>query len=215
MPLFKIMDKEKFVRLNVAFKMPQEVSEEAIKLSKEVAEKEGVYFTLDGVDFIPHATIYSPEYPEKNLEKVIETAEKIAKELSPVNFIYKILKEEEIFSGSILVSFENSNEIKNIHEITVQKLNPFREGHLREKERNYSGKGKENIEKYGLPLVMNFYDPHITITSLKNGQKTAGIVKNVGWKIKKFKVDTIMVCAMGEHGTCRKIIKEFKLENGI
>jgi 2'-5' RNA ligase len=206
------MTEEKFVRLNVAFKMPAEIAQAAIELGKKVAEKENVYFTLDGVDFIPHATIYSPEYPEKNLEKVVEIAEKIAKEFSPIEVEFKNIW-PNVGWGYVIASFENSDEIKNIHEKIVTSLNPLREGHTRDKDKDALGERKENIEKYGYPTVMNLYDPHITITKLKDENNFEKIVSELDWKIKKFKVDTIMVCIMGEHGTCRKIIKEFKLGN--
>jgi 2'-5' RNA ligase len=202
------MNKEKFVRLNVAFKMPAEVSKEAIALSKEVAEKEETYFVLDGIDIIPHTTIYSPEYPGKNLEKVIETTENIAKEFSPIEIKFKNIW-PDVGWGYVIASFENSDKIKNIHEKIITALNPLREGHIFKEEE--VGERKENIEKYGHPNVMNFYNPHVTITRLKDETNFEKIVSELNWKIKKFKVDTIMVCAMGEHGTCRKIIGEFKL----
>jgi hypothetical protein len=145
------------------------------------------------------------------LEKVIETTEKLSKEFSPVELEFKNLRADRAFSGYVVASFENSDEVKDIHEKIIHTLNPLREGNVREKDRTASGMGEENFKKYGYPMVMDLYDPHVTITKLKDETNAEKIVSELDWKIAKFKVDTIMVCAMGEHGTCRKIIKEFKL----
>ncbi len=66
-----------FTRVNIAVRPPEEVIEEAIKISNEISKEAEPFFILDDDTFFPHITIYSPEYPAKNLDKVLETVEKI------------------------------------------------------------------------------------------------------------------------------------------
>lgn len=56
-----------FQRINIAVKIPKDISKEAIRLSNLISENNEAYFTLDGTSFIPHITLYSSEYPIKTL----------------------------------------------------------------------------------------------------------------------------------------------------
>ena len=70
----KNMEKE-FVRLNVALNPSKLVAETAIAMSRELGQKFESHFVLDGAQFRPHVTIYSPEFPSENLERIVEAVE--------------------------------------------------------------------------------------------------------------------------------------------
>ncbi len=205
---------EKFIKLNVAFVIPEDVAKVAMELSKEISEKEDAYFVLDGVEYFPHITNYSIEIPEKNLEKLIEAVEKLAKEFSSVEFIFdnNIMAD----TGWIAPYFERTQQLKDIHEGFIGALNILRENHIREKFMNSdefsSNEEQGNIVKFGHPWVMGLYEPHLTITRLKDNNIAEKVAKELNWIIKKFQVDAIGIFISGEHGTCIKLIKEFKFE---
>ncbi|UCD04485.1 MAG: 2'-5' RNA ligase family protein [Candidatus Woesearchaeota archaeon] len=201
---------EEYVRLNVVFKPPKKAIEEAIKLSKE----NEVFFILDGLKFHPHMTIYSPEYPRSNVDKVLESVEEIVKNISPITFKFNKVSGGQ---GFVSVKFDNSPTIKRIHEEIVEKLNPLREGRIREKygadyHMNFNEEQIENIKKYGYPDAMNRYSPHLSIIRLEDGSLVEEVSKKINWSIAQFTVDKIAVYEMGEHGTCIKLIKEFELK---
>lgn len=209
--MYKNMLEEKYVQLNIAFRMPEEVAQEAMKLSREIAEKEDAYFVLDGATYFPHATNYAVEFPEKNLEKIINTVQELVADFAPL----EICATENIAEqGWVGVYFEYSQQFKEIHTAFVEKLSPLRENRIREKfdiGTFSSEEEQENIEKYGHPWILNLYNPHLTITKLKDNIIAEKIARELEWKIEKFQIDSIGIFVSGEHGTCRKLLKKFKL----
>ena len=201
------------IRLNTAFIPPEEVSEKVIELSKAIGGSSETYFVLDGIQFYPHITIYPPEYPGEKVSEVLETVEQVSKSFSPIKFKYSRIGS---LQGYVGISLENTLEIKAIHQQIVEALNPLREGRIREKYSEYQMQFTtaqlKNIEGYGYPDAMNLYDPHLTITRLKDEDKLEEAISAINWDILEFIVDKIGVYKSGEHGTCRELVKEFNLD---
>ena len=207
-----LVSEEKFIQLNIAFRMPENVAQEAMKLSREIAEKEDAYFVLDGVEYFPHATNYAVEFPEKNLDKVVQAVEELSVQFSPL----EICAIENIADqGWVGVYFVRSQQFKEIHTTFVEKLSPLRESRVREKFGDIgtfsSNEERENIKNFGHPWVFDLYNPHLTITKLKDEKRAEIIAKEMIWPIEKFEVDTVGVFVSGKHGTCRKLLREFRL----
>jgi 2'-5' RNA ligase len=206
------MSEEKFIGLNIAFRIPDDVAKVAMELSREITEKEDAYFVLDGVDYFPHITNYAMEISEKNVDAITWAMEELSGELSPVEFVFEKNKADE---GWVAPYFVYTDQLKEVHGKCVEKLNLFREDHVREKFKNsdkFSSKEeKENVAKYGHPWVLEQYNPHLTITKLKDDVVAEKVAKEMDWSVEKFRSDTIGIFVSGEHGTCRKLVKEFKL----
>lgn len=201
-----------FVRLNTAFTPPKEVSGKAIELSRAISSEVESYFVLDGIQFHPHITIYPLEYPEENILKVLGIVERTVKSIEPVKFQYKRL---ETHQGYIGVEFEHFSQIQKIHEGIVNALNPLREGYIREKYNDYqmefTSNQLESIRRYSYPDAMALYNPHLTITRLKDENEAEEILSTIKWDIPEFIIDKIGVYKTGEHGTRRELLKEFTL----
>jgi 2'-5' RNA ligase len=204
--------KEEFIGIGVAFVPPESAKDLAVKLSAEISQKSEAYFVLDGKNFYPHITIYAPEFPAKNLDKVLFSIEELSKQISSVRFSFTKMMPE---FGWIGVESKLSEEIKNIHIKIVQLLNPLHEGHLREKylsETNDIANGEQdNIKLYGHPHVIDLYRPHLTLIRLKDKKAAEKIAGEIDWPLKEFTLDKIGVFKMGDHGTCVELIKEFNL----
>lgn len=69
----------------------------------------------------------------------------------------------------------------------------------------------KNINDYGYPGAINLYNPHLTITRLKDKNKAQEVLSIVRWNIPEFTADKIGVYKSGEHGTCRELVKVFNL----
>ncbi|EKE18476.1 MAG: hypothetical protein ACD_9C00323G0003 [uncultured bacterium] len=207
------MSEEKFIRLNIAFRMPEEVAKAAMKLSRKIAEGEDVYFILDGIEYFPHATNYAVEYPEKNLDKVIEAVEGLVAEFYALEFSFT---ENVAEQGWVGVHFDYSQSLRKVHCAFIEKLSPLRENRIRENFEDIgtfsSEEEQENIAMHGHPWILNLYTPHLTITKLKNDEIAEKVARELMWPIENFKVDTVGIFIGGEHGTCRKLIKEFKMK---
>jgi 2'-5' RNA ligase len=59
-----------YIRLNIAIIPSREVAEAVIGLSEKLSGSGKPGFVLDGRDFIPHITCYSPEFPSRKKEKI-------------------------------------------------------------------------------------------------------------------------------------------------
>ncbi len=208
------MNGNKFIRLNIAFKLPKNVAERAIALSRGISQNNEESFVLDSIQFHPHITIYSPEYPGKNLDKVLEKTAEIARNTEKVNLISKGISSGQ---GFISVKFDYTPELKKIHEEVVLKLNPLREEHLRKKytaddyKMRFTSEQQKNIKEYGYPNSMSLYFPHLTVVRLKDELLAETISEEIRWDISEFIVDKIAIYKMGEHGTCRELVKEISL----
>lgn len=204
---------DNFIRINIAFILPAGVAESVAKLSRKISEKEDVHFVIDNKNFFPHITIYSPDYPKQDSDKVFDIIEELSKNLSSIKFKTKKILANQGFLG---IEFDYSKEMKYIHESIVRALNPLRGGHILKKyidayDMNFSEDKKINIQKYGYPNSMNFYHPHMTITRLKNEKDAEKIISKMQWPVEEFVVDKIGAYKMGENGTCVELIKEFNL----
>jgi len=208
------MSKNKFIRLNTAFKPSEDIAKKTMDFSKKLGEEHEAFFVLDGVNFHPHLTIYSPEYPEHNLKEVLKTVEEIAKKTNRIKFVFRKIKPHQGFIG---IHFEPSSEIKNMHKEIVLKLSPLREGRIRDKYKvddfkmTFSPKEQEYIAKYGYANAMELYDPHFTTIRLKNELLAEKVAENLEWDIPEFIIDKIGIYRTGGHGTCIELVKEFSL----
>ena len=209
------MQEEKFLRLNITIKPSKEAFDKAIELSRSLGKQYEPEFILDGKNFYPHITVYSPLYPEKNVSSVIDEMEKLAQEFSVLEMRYIKIKPGQ---GWIGAEFEYADKIKFFHEAVVSKLNSLREGHYNPKYDTHDYKAKmsqeklDNVAKYGYPNSMTLYHPHLSIIRLKDKEEAERVAQEVEWDISSFKSDTIAIYKMGEHGTCIELVKEFRLK---
>ncbi len=204
-----------FIRLNIAFVLPDEVSELAIKLSQGISKEYETYFALDGENYFPHVTIYSPEFPKKNIHEIFRKLEDLVHSSPGLSFFPFVFFAEE--KGFVDIEIENTIELYEFQKRVVEELNGFREGHLRDKYRNgeylskLSDDEKRNVEKYGYPLVMNLFRPHITLSRLVDESKNKEIVSNLNVQLNPFEVEEIGIFEMGKNGTCTNLVRKFKL----
>jgi 2'-5' RNA ligase len=206
-----------YTRVNIAIRPPQGIEDRLIGLSRKISRQARAYFVLDGVNFHPHATLYSPEYPTKNLGRVLELTGRIARSFPKFQVGFNGVQSHW---GFIDVEVGSSEEIKRLHELVVQKLDPLREGHIRNKYkrkeelRKFSKEQRKNIRIYGYPDAMGLFRPHFTITRLTDEDKAKELARRLSWPIKKTVIDKVLAFRMGQHGTCREIIREFSLTDG-
>lgn len=204
-----------FTRVNIAVKPSQDVLEQVIKLSGEISKEAETFFVLDGLSYFPHITIYSPEYPNKNLDQIFNTVKEIVSKTEPFIATFTSFSSH---LGYIDIALEKTEIWEELHEVIVQRLNPYRENHIREKYKsseelnNYSTILQEYIFGYGYSEVLTAFRPHLTITRLKDERKAKEIVKKLNFQIQSFKVTILAAYLMGSHGTCTGLIQEFPLK---
>lgn len=207
---------DKFIRINIAVKPLELVAQQAIEISQKLSDKSKAYFVLDGKNYFPHLTIYSPEFPQNRLEDVLGTIENICAGMNSFESSFLDIQSHDSY---VDVEVELNDSFQNLHKIIVEKLNPLREGHLREKytiEANLAELTeiqRQNIKEYGYPDVMEIYRPHLTLIRLENSDEALSLAKNIQWNIEKLTVGNVAAFTMSSHGTCSGLIKEFSLKN--
>lgn len=202
-----------FIRLNVALKVPNEIAERAIVLSKKIATDNKPMFVLDDIGSHPHITIYPPEYPNQEVKNVLSSVEKIANETKQVSAKFSLPKNLRDF---VAIPVRLSTDIMELHKRVINTLNPLRNGHIKEGYEDYAGFSPEqhnNIQKYGYPYVMTLYNPHLTIIRFEDEETAKSMADSLQWDIDEFTVEKLTVYTMGENGTCKELLGEFPLKN--
>lgn len=206
---------DEFVRVNIAVKPSEVVAKQAIEISQKLSDKSKAYFVLNGQNYFPHLTVYSPEFPKNKLDGVLGTIESICAITKSFESPFLDIQSHD---GYIDVEVELNDSFRNLHNIIVEKLNPLREGHLREKytvEENLidlSESQRQNINEYGYPDVMESFRPHLTLIRFEDPGEALSLVKNIKWNTEKLTVGNIATFTMSSHGTCSGLIKEFSLK---
>lgn len=203
-----------FQRLNTVF-LPDTLWQElALALARKVIKGRKEIFHIDGRLFLPHLTIYSPEYPAESVIRVHEQVAGLAGNFSP--FSLPFLRFEAV-DGFVGADFAKTELVEKVHRKVVEKLNHWREGLIREKYLNERGKYSSQqwkiVERFGSPLVFDFYQPHLTLARFAdNGKaKEAAAELNRQKKLTPVRISKLAVAAMGPNGTCTKMLKIFKL----
>lgn len=203
-----------FIRLNIALKPPKPVAEKVIALSGELGKRFEARFVLDGIGYLPHITVYSPEYPASNLERVLDIVRDIAAGTNKIKLRSDGFEAKQGFVG---VKFDLTDEIRKFHEKVVARLNPIREDHVRAKygaedyKMKMSPEKLANIEKYGYPNAMALYSPHLTVIRLADEKQAEDVCRELQWDIPKFEAGELGIYKMGDHGTCKELVKAFEL----
>ena len=149
------------------------------KLSKKVESK----FSYTKNIYRPHFTLSFGLFPQKNVERVTDIIRSIT--FSP----FRIFADNVSIDKGGFFKYVPSQGYENVcalHEEILEKLNPLREGVLREKYQNlddeeYTQRDRELIQKYGRRWVREQYEPHITIMKIekKNIPRARKLIKNL------------------------------------
>ena len=197
--------------LDVVILPSREVSQKAVELSGEIAKDLSVFFTLHEQERIPHISIYQAAYPTKNISGIKTTLRDICAKSH--SFPIELLKSSWEKEGWIAFDAHKSKDLSTFHQLVVEKLNPLREGNImlsdKENLNLYSTRERENVEQYGYVLAMDLFQPHLTITRLKESNENiiAATVQKLEGSTFTFRADTIALCTLGKHGTCVSILE--------
>ncbi len=201
---------------NIAIIPPKKISDKAIRISRFL-KKFGVFFTLDGKNYFPHMTVYMVEFPNKNLEQVKEVLEQISKKIK--NFKVQSLTYKHIAYGHsggwVHVDFKNTPPLMKLQKEIIFSANKLRGGLLMNDDKarisSAPDQMKKNLKTYGYSNAFyKFSAPHITFTRLKKpDSKSLAEIKKYNFS---FEVTKFGLFEKGKHGTCRKLVKEFKLK---
>lgn len=202
-------------RYNIAIRLQKRITGIAIAASKKFAKTKGVYM-LGSKDFYPHITLYMTQFPDKNIPEVMRRISRIAKNKKPI--LLEAIGAPRITEGYVGVNFKKTEQIRELQKELIAALNPLREGLITDASRKQllvaDKTGKKNILRFGSQHVFTKFTPHLTLTKLKNNKdpypQSIGAatltLRNIS-----FHSAAVGLFEAGKHGTCRKIVKIFRL----
>jgi hypothetical protein len=197
--------------LNIVFTLPEKASRSAVSLSGKIKTETRVNFTLHKNTNVPHITVYQLIIPDRNLNRLIKILEDLALKLPPQNFRFAGFEEH---SGYLSVELSLPPRVKLFQEEVIKSVNFLREGRSligEEGASNYPKSQRKNIAEYGFDNLLDFYNPHITITCLSDPENAKKLISELSWTENEFFCSSIGLYSLGEFGTCKELIREFKL----
>lgn len=202
-----------YVRLNLVLLLPPEVDGAVIELNRNLAQKYKLLFALDGAGRHPHITLYAPEYPAHNLERIIGAAEEISKRNPPQELEVKGVRSRNIGGQRYILAEVDGPRLAALYRDALAALDPLREGHVRE---HYADpellsylrpEEKEAIRRFGYFNAGAAYEPHLTLGVLVDPNAEP----EVEWNIRRFRADVLALSRSAAGGAAAEIIASFPL----
>ncbi|HLC39345.1 MAG TPA: hypothetical protein VJJ76_00495 [archaeon] len=199
------------IGLNAILLPDETVKQASIEMSQKLSLKYDVLFTLDGIRYHPHITIYQALYPERNYRIIVDGLREVAssKKQVGVNMREIVYYPFSRYSarGFVHWNCESNQDLLELQKRVLDVANPLREGLIPEgllkmEKRKLVDSEVQSINTTGsLP-----YPFHITITRLRDSRIS-------GWSIPRkkmsFTTNKLYLGRLGDHGTVVEILKEF------
>jgi len=175
---------EKYLELDIALRLSEEASGEAVKWSKKLGQTGETDFVLDGKNLFPHLTVHFLKIPPEDLERLFKSIKKISRKFPPISLSSIGIR---VFEGYIMVDIDAPEELKQLFKSIAEEL---------------------KIENKGI----FYYQPHITLARLDDSDRAKELARKINWNVPEFHSSALAVFQTGPHGTCRKLLKKFKFK---
>lgn len=202
-----------FVPRNIVVTFNEDIASQFISWSKKINKLTPSKVVLNKTDMLSHMTLYTTNYPKRNLNQVSSKLEKISNEtLSfPLSFNGK-----SVLLGTIFIDAVLTQSLYELHEKIVNTLNPLREGNFDEKERELPG-FNDNMEysltHYGMWSAKKLYVPHVSVARPFDGNECKTALSLLPENIDiSTTIESISFVERGQNGTCKNILKTFPLK---
>ena len=118
--------------------------------------------------------------------------------------------------GFISLEIKNSPDLQRLHESLVAALNPLREDIFRQEfldsyHMDFPINKIQQAKQYGYPDALDLFEPHLTLSRLQSPEVAKGIAADIELVEKAFTATRFGIYEMGEHGTCRRLIRDWPL----
>lgn len=200
--------------INIALIPPPAVINKAVTLAKPYTSL-SPDFNIDNNDVL-HLTLYYSDFPAANIKKIILELTNILAKEKPVRLVFNHIRHDAEY---LSLDFERSERIADLHLRILKRINPYREGHLRDK---YLPPSPDLLKlpplnqqialKWGHPYVAEKFIPHLTLLKFDTPLKSVTIEKgSLKWDLKSFICDQIVVYEQKPQQKPYQIIAKFKL----
>lgn len=202
--------------LNVVVRPSEEIRQQTIQWSRDIAKNFKCNYTLDDKTCFVHLTIYQAEYPTKNRNSVEKELAELARCIKPftVNFAAFMPYIGFVFYNATLPN----PPLLQLHQLLVKKLDPLREGAINKmfesmlKLKEVPEAKKRKIITFGSPNVHDTYNPHITITRLTQQKEATDAIQLLKFKPFHFTAQELYLAECGDDGRCPRFLTSFPFQ---
>jgi len=194
---------EDTIAIDIVLLPPQEIWDLSVSLSRDIREQNPESDILLDDTHLPHITLVQASVD--NLEEIYKVTKKSLADIRPLPFNVECVMIDE--NGTVGLSIVKTKELQQLHNDLMSSIEKFR--------RDVDSKAfyldsDQAVGRGTLDWVQNFtqhtgyekYIPHITLGRISSSPKI---------EQKRFIADRVAVCHLGNHCTCRKILKEWQL----
>ena len=201
--MYTIYIMEDTIAIDIVLLPPQEIWDLSVSLSRDIREQNPESDILLDDTHLPHITLVQASVD--NLEEIYKVTKKSLADIRPLPFNVECVMIDE--NGTVGLSIVKTKELQQLHNDLMSSIEKFR--------RDVDSKAfyldsDQAVGRGTLDWVQNFtqhtgyekYIPHITLGRISSSPKI---------EQKRFIADRVAVCHLGNHCTCRKILKEWQL----
>ncbi|MBC7708088.1 DUF1045 domain-containing protein [Polaromonas sp.] len=190
--------------------LPSNELEQKLITASGTLSAQSPLFTLDGVSFYPHASLYMTQLKLGDLDKVKELLSEIASRTSVLNLTASRFDQT---MGFLDTEYELTEQLDGLQQAVIDAINPIRDG-MREKDKarmlEATGIARANFEKYGYKPVGELFRPHTTITRFADeGTIDIALLPDPAHFSGQF--TRIGLFEMGDNGTCTREIASYDI----
>lgn len=196
--------------LNVVVLPEPPISDLTISWSTIVSSHYKTKFTLDGVNYYPHMTLYQSSFPSENLSKIISLLLDLAKTVQPFPIHFNRI---DPYVDYLFYLAQISPSLQTLHEQLIDLLNPLRDQNYTiplAVLKQFPSFFAQNVTKYGTALAKDDYLPHITLSRLDSTTNATLAASTLSSKRSTVRVSEICLTNVDHDGTCTKILERFR-----
>lgn len=177
----KIKMKKIFISITV---LPDEKINSAVLSLNQTLSKKIKIAPIDFTDTeFAHVSLYNATFPDYNLSDIKNTLNIIFQNAKTLELVPEKIKYKYNF---ISIVFKKTDNISNLQDVIIDRLNPLREGMLQskyiEQAEVYSAEELSNAHLYGYPFCRDQFSPHMTIATLEDISDAEQAINELEWK---------------------------------
>jgi len=174
----------------------------AIKLSREIGGGGKGEFVLGRSQYIPHISLYHIPVNHRKIREIFSVLKRIVLGSKLGLLTLKRIKIPK--EGSIWIEVSKPQWLEHLHQRIVRETSEFRDTKFDVLEawgEHYNSQQRKLIVKYGSPYIGRFFQPHITLTVMREKNP---MEKGIKFKQMRFKASSVSVYRIGPHHSCQK-----------
>ncbi len=196
------------IAVDVVLLATEEMADKVIAANKELLKQYADKIVLDKENCLPHISLAMGCIDESNIDEIDKILKTAAKEnsLGPLSAVCIHTESNRAGEGVSVIEIEKTEALQSLHEEVMKRLSPYFSYDVMADMVLSSETGESTldwIKNYPENSSFEKFSPHITIGY--------GEINNFSFPI-KFSVSKLVLCHLGNHCTCRKILASTNLK---